>query len=46
MENAERECCEQNWQECICSRLSGAFTINQDDYEDSQYDPTIDENKE
>ena len=43
MENAERKGCEQDWQEGIRPRLSATFTIDQNDHEESEYNPTIDE---
>lgn len=46
MENAEREGCKQDRQECIGPCLSATFTIDQDDYKDAQDDPTIDQDKE
>ena len=46
MEDAEGECSKQNRQEHICPCLSAAFAVDQDNYEDSQYDPPIDEDNE
>jgi hypothetical protein len=44
MENAERKGGEQDRQESVCPRFTAALTVDQDDYKNSKYDPTIDEN--
>ena len=45
MKYAEGERCKQNRQKHIGPCLSTAFTVDQDNYEDAQYDPSIDEDK-
>ena len=46
VENAECECGKQYRKKRVGSGPPATFTIDQDDYKNTQYNPTIDENKE
>ena len=46
MKDTKGERSQQNGQEHIGSCLSAAFTVDQDNDEDAEYDPTIDQDNE
>ena len=46
MKDTKGERRQQNGQEHIGSCLSAAFTVDQDNDEDAEYDPSIDQDKE